>query len=75
MLSEDHDLTASNSPVTFVTHKQSAILFFRPSCCVNSLLLGIVSEQCCVRFQRSFIDQSYFVKKKSTDNVKIRVIT
>ena len=29
---------ASNSPVTFVTHKSFAVLFFLPSCCVNSLL-------------------------------------
>ena len=28
---------ASNSPVTFVTHKRSVVLFFLPSCCVNSL--------------------------------------
>ena len=28
---------ASNSPVTFVTPKSFAILFFRPSCCVNPL--------------------------------------
>ena len=30
---------ASNSTVTFVTHKRFAVLFFLPSCCVNSLLL------------------------------------
>ena len=29
---------ASNSNVTFVTHKRFAILFFLLSCCVNSLL-------------------------------------
>ena len=28
---------ASNSPVTFVTHKRFVVLFFLPSCCVNSL--------------------------------------
>ena len=28
----------SNRPVTSVTHKRSAVLFFLPSCCVNSLL-------------------------------------
>ena len=28
-----------NSLVTFVTHERSAVFFFLPSCCVNSLLL------------------------------------
>ena len=28
----------SNRPVTFVTHKHFAVLFFLPSCCVNSLI-------------------------------------
>ena len=28
----------SYSPVAFVTHKHFAVLFFLPSCCVNSLL-------------------------------------
>ena len=28
---------ASYSLVTFVTHKRFAVLFFPPSCCVNSL--------------------------------------
>ena len=28
---------AVNSPVTFATHKRFAVLFFLPSCCVNSL--------------------------------------
>ena len=28
---------ASNSPVTFVTHKRFVVLFFLPSCCVHSL--------------------------------------
>ena len=28
----------SNSPVTFVIHKRFAVLFFLPSCCVNSLI-------------------------------------
>ena len=32
----------SNCLVTFVTHKRFAVLFFLPSCCVNSL---ITSEQ------------------------------
>ena len=31
---------ASNSPVTFVTHKRFGVLFLLPSCCVNSLLAG-----------------------------------
>ena len=30
---------ASNSPVTFITHKRFVVLFFLPSWCVNSLLL------------------------------------
>ena len=30
-----------NSLVTFVTHERSAVLFFLPSCCVNSLLTAI----------------------------------
>ena len=29
---------ASYSLVTFVTHKRFAVLFFLPSCCVNSLI-------------------------------------
>ena len=29
-----------NSLVTFVTHERSAVLFFLPSCCVNSLMMG-----------------------------------
>ena len=32
---------ASYSLVTFVTHKRFAVLFFLPSCCVNSLLLKL----------------------------------
>ena len=32
---------ASNSPVTFVTHKRFAVLLFLPSCCVNSLIMPI----------------------------------
>ena len=28
---------ASDSPVTFVTHKRFVVLFFLPSCCVHSL--------------------------------------
>ena len=31
----------SNFPVTFVTHERFAVLFFLPSCCVNSLLFPI----------------------------------
>ena len=27
-----------NSPVTFVTHERSAVFFFLPFCCVNSLI-------------------------------------
>ena len=30
----------SNSPVTFVTRKRFAVLFFLASCCVNSLILN-----------------------------------
>ena len=30
---------ASYSLVTFVTHKRFAVLFFLPSCCVNSLMV------------------------------------
>ena len=30
--------TSGNSPITFVTHERFVILFFLPSCCVNSLL-------------------------------------
>ena len=36
---------ASNSPVTFETHKRFAVLFFQQSRCVNSLLL----EELCKR--------------------------
>ena len=36
MVSEFPTKHASNSPVTFVTHKRFAVLFFLPSCCVNS---------------------------------------
>ena len=36
---------ASNSPVMFVTHESFAVLFSLPSCCVNSLLLALCSEQ------------------------------
>ena len=32
---------ASNSPVTFVTHKRFAVPLFLPSCCVNSLIMPI----------------------------------
>ena len=35
---------ASYSPVTFVTHKRFAVLFFPPSCCVNSLLLSAINN-------------------------------
>ena len=38
MLSEFPTKHASNIPVTFVTLKRFAVLFFLPSCCVNSLL-------------------------------------
>ena len=37
MLSKDNDKHVSNNPVTFVTHEHFAVLFFLPSCCVNSL--------------------------------------
>ena len=39
----------------------------------NETVLGVVGQQCGVHLQRSFIDQSYFVKK-STNNVKIGLI-
>ena len=32
----------SNNHVKFVTHKRFAALFFRPSCCVNSLFIIIM---------------------------------
>ena len=35
----------SNFPVTFVTHECFAVLFFLPSCCVNSLLWTTTSSQ------------------------------
>ena len=31
---------AISSPVTFVTHKCFAVLFFLLSCCLNSVLMG-----------------------------------
>ena len=36
---------ASNRPVTFVTHKHFAVLFFLQSCCVNSLLMFVDTEK------------------------------
>ena len=39
----------------------------------NETVLGVVGQQCCVHLQRSFVDQSYSVKK-STNNVKISLI-
>ena len=39
----------------------------------NETVLGVVGQQCCVHLQRSFIDQSYSVKK-STNNVKTSLI-
>ena len=36
---------ASNSPVTFVTHKHFAVLFFLQSCCVNSPLMFVDTEK------------------------------
>ena len=41
MLSEFPTKHASNIPVTFVTLKRFAVLFFLPSCCVNSLSLPL----------------------------------
>ena len=35
----------SDSPVTFVTHKHFAVLFFLLSCCVNSLLMFVDTEK------------------------------
>lgn len=33
---------ASNSPITFVTYKRFAVLFFfLPSCCINSMMIGV----------------------------------
>ena len=34
------------------------------TCNIQLTMLGVVGQQWCVRLQRSFIDQSYFVKKK-----------
>ena len=31
---------ASNSPVRSVSHKRFVVLFFQPTCCVNSLIAG-----------------------------------
>ena len=42
ILSEFSTKHASNSPVTFVTLKRFAVLFFPPSCCVNSLISIVV---------------------------------
>ena len=39
----------------------------------NGTVLGAVGQQSCVHLQRSFINQSYSVKK-STNNVKISLI-
>ena len=44
MLSEFPTKHASNSPVTFVTIKRFAVLFFLPSCCVNSLLGSLSND-------------------------------
>ena len=38
MLSEFPKKQASNGPVTFVTLKRFAVLFFLPFCCENSLI-------------------------------------
>ena len=38
MLAKFTSKHASDGLVTFVTHKGFAVLFFLPSCCVNSLL-------------------------------------
>ena len=46
MLSEFLTKHASNSPFTFVTLKRFAVLFFVPSCCVNSLIF-------CFSFQKT----------------------
>ena len=35
-----------NSLVTFVTHERSAVFFFLPSCCVNSLLWAALRHLC-----------------------------
>ena len=32
---------ASYSPITFVTYKRFAVLFFLPSCCTNSIVIGL----------------------------------
>ena len=42
---------ASNSPVTFVTHERFAVLFFLPSCCVNSLIIARVTRTLGMRLQ------------------------
>ena len=41
MLSEFPTKQARNNAVTFVTLKRFAVLFFLPSCCVNSLLTKV----------------------------------
>ena len=39
MLKKNHNNYASNSLVTFVTCKYFAIIYFLPSCCINSLIM------------------------------------
>ena len=39
MLKKNHNNYASNSLVTFVTRKYFAIIYFLPSCCINSLIM------------------------------------
>ena len=45
MLSKFPTKHASNIPVTFVTLKRFAVLFFLPSCCVNSLINGRMMKE------------------------------
>ena len=38
LLGEGPNKHASNRPITFVTPERFAVVFFLPSCCINSLL-------------------------------------
>ena len=55
MLSEFPTKHASNIPVTFVTLKRFAVLFFLPSCCVNSLINGRMMKETNSTFPPSLI--------------------
>ena len=55
MLSKFPTKHASNIPVTFVTLKRFAVLFFLPSCCVNSLINGRMMKETNSTFPPSLI--------------------